>query len=401
MQSSSNVVYLTLLELFTLLTIAQTGRLFTEKYFLPAIVTEIFIGIALSPYALGGVINNLLGVDLFSLNSYLQLFADFSVVLLIFASGLSHGFKGLKSSGFLGFVAATTGAVLPTYLVYSAFSLIYRTEVAALMGAASAATSLAATASVIEEYRLYRERFSRLLISAAALDDVVSLVILTVVLEVVTLRALTVTGVIVSLIESIIAWLIILLTSVYIIPKAIKYVRDELVSNVSLVILFILVLIMLILGFSPVVAAFIAGVAIAESVKISRVNEFTNTLLTVFGPIFFIYVGMETPAFDFLNLNTVLLGLLMTALAIIGKVGGIFPVAYLYTRNLKEAFLTSIGMIPRGEVGLIVATLGLSSGILNGDEYSQIILMALLTTIIGGILFVRLADRWVLKRSKR
>jgi len=222
-----------------------------------------------------------------------------------------------------------------------------------------------------------------------------------VVLEVVTLGALTVTGVIVSLIESIIAWLIILLTSVYIIPKAIKYVRDELVSNVSLVILFILVLIMLILGFSPVVAAFIAGVAIAESVKISRVNEFTNTLLTVFGPIFFIYVGMETPAFDFLNLNTVLLGLLMTALAIIGKVGGIFPVAYLYTRNLKEAFLTSIGMIPRGEVGFIVATLGLSSGILNGDEYSQIILMALLTTIIGGILFVRLADRWVLKRSKR
>jgi len=166
-QSSSNVVYLTLLELFTLLTFAQTGRLFTEKYFLPAIVTEIFIGIALSPYALGGVINNLLSVDLFSLNSYLQLFADFSVVLLIFASGLSHGFKGLKSSGFLGFVAATTGAVLPTYLVYSAFSLIYRTEVAALMGAASAATSLAATASVIEEYRLYRERFSRLLISAA------------------------------------------------------------------------------------------------------------------------------------------------------------------------------------------------------------------------------------------
>jgi Kef-type K+ transport system membrane component KefB len=58
-------------------------------------------------------------------------------------------------------------------------------------------------------------------------------------------------------------------------------------------------------------------------------------------------------------------------------------------------------MIPRGEVGLIVATLGLSSGILNGDEYSQIILMALSTTIIGGILFVRLADRWVLKRSKR
>ncbi|MFP3234026.1 MAG: cation:proton antiporter, partial [Sulfolobaceae archaeon] len=267
MTPSNDIVYLTLLELFTLLTFAQLGRIITQRFYLPIIIAEIIVGITLSPYAIGGYIDYLIGLPIFEVNSYLILFADFSVVLLIFAAGLSHGFKGLKESGLPGFIAATAGAVIPTYLVYATFTLIYNTTVSAIMGAASAATSLAATTSIIEEYKLYKQDFTRLVISAAALDDVVSLIILSVILELVTLKALSVSRIVVSVIETVLAWLIILFSAVFIIPRVISRIEDDLINNVSLVILFILVLIMLLLGFSPVIASFVAGVAIAESIK--------------------------------------------------------------------------------------------------------------------------------------
>ncbi|MEJ2770271.1 MULTISPECIES: cation:proton antiporter [unclassified Stygiolobus] len=396
MTSSNDIVYLTLLELFTLLTFAQLGRLITQRFYLPIIIAEIIVGITLSPYAIGGYIDSLIGLPIFEVNSYLILFADFSVVLLIFAAGLSHGFKGLKESGLPGFIAATAGAVIPTYLVYATFTLIYNTTVSAIMGAASAATSLAATTSIIEEYKLYKHDFTRLVISAAALDDVVSLIILSVILELVTLKALSVSQIVVSVIETVLAWLIILFSAVFIIPRIISRIKDDLINNVSLVILFILVLIMLLLGFSPVIASFVAGVAIAESVKSEKIVQFTSTLLSIFGPVFFIYVGMETPYTTFLNLYDLSLGLLLSFLAIIGKIAGIFPVAFFITKSVRRSIIASIGMLPRGEVGLVVATLGLTSGIIDTNQYSQIIIMAIVTTIMGGFLFSYLVRKWIL-----
>ncbi|AAY79780.1 cation:proton antiporter [Sulfolobus acidocaldarius] len=392
-------IYVALLELFSLLALAQGGRLLLRKYFIPALVAEIIVGIVFSPYALGGVINSILQVNLFSINNYVVLFANFSVILLIFAAGLSHGFKNLRSSGFLGFLAATLGAVIPTYLVFVVFSLVYDTQVALLMGAASAATSLAATVSIVDEYKLYRENFSRLLISAAAIDDVVALIILSTVVELITLGSLPLVQTTLRVLELSLAWIVIFFVAVFLIPKILTVVRDEIVDNISLVILFVLVLIMLVVGFSPVIAAFIAGVAIAESVKSKRVNGFTETLISIFGPLFFVYVGMETPFYIFFNLNDLLLGLLLSFLAIVGKIFGILPVAYFYTKNLKQSIITAVGMIPRGEIGLVVATVGLSGNVLDVSQYSQIVIMALITTFLGSYIFSTLIRKWIIVKS--
>jgi Kef-type K+ transport system membrane component KefB len=197
-------------------------------------------------------------------------------------------------------------------------------------------------------------------------------------------------------IETVLAWLIILFSAVFIIPRIISRIKDDLINNVSLVILFILVLIMLLLGFSPVIASFVAGVAIAESVKSEKIVQFTSTLLSIFGPVFFIYVGMETPYTTFLNLYDLSLGLLLSFLAILGKIAGIFPVAFFITKSVRRSIIASIGMLPRGEVGLVVATLGLTSGIIDTNQYSQIIIMAIVTTIIGGFLFSYLVRKWIL-----
>jgi len=399
--STPDIIYLTLLELSILLTAAQAVRVLTERYYLPSIFAEILVGIILSPYALGGVLNSLFHEDIFQINSYLNLFAEFSVILLIFASGLSHGFKNLRSSGLLGFLAATFGALIPVIIVYYTFQIIYPLQVAALIGAASAATSLAASASIVEEFKLYKMNFARIMISAAALDDVVSLIILSVILQIESVKVISFLEVTYNVAIMIISWVIILFLSVFIIPRVISHVRDELVNQVSLFILFLLVFLMLLMGFSPIIASFIAGLAVAESVKSSKISSFTSTLLVVFGPIFFIYVGLETPISTFANINDVLLGLLMTFLASIGKIAGIFPFAFIYTKSIKESFLASIGMIPRGEVGLVVASLGLTSSIFTVDEFSQVIIMALVTTIVGGILFTYLVKKWVIGVEKQ
>ncbi|BAB65636.1 cation:proton antiporter [Sulfurisphaera tokodaii] len=397
--NTNDIVILTLLELSILLTASQTVRLLTQKYYLPSIFAELLVGIILSPYAVGGIINEVFNVHLFDINSYLTLFANFSVILLIFAAGLSHGYKNLKSSGLLGFLAATFGAVIPTILVYFTFGIIYPSQVSALMGAASAATSLAATSSIIEDFKLYRRNFARIVISAAAIDDVVSLIILSVVLEILSIKILSFITIFYNISLTIISWVIVLFLSIIIIPRILKYIRDDLVNDVSLVILFLVVFLMILLGFEPIIAAFIVGIAVAESVKSSRITSFTSSLLAIFGPVFFIYVGMETPISIFINVDDVLLGLLMTFLAIIGKIAGIFPFAFLYTKDLKESFLASVGMLPRGEVGLIIATLGLSSAILDVNQFSQVVIMALLTTLIGGSLFSYLVRKWILEHS--
>ena len=398
--NTSDVIYLTLLELSILLTVAQAVRVLTERYYLPSIFAELLVGIILSPYALGGILNSLIHVNLFQINSYLILFAEFSVILLIFASGLSHGFKSLRSSGLLGFLAATFGALIPFILVYYIFRMFYSLQVSLLMGAASAATSLAATASIIEDFKLYKRNFSRIMISAAALDDVVSLVILSVVLEIESIKIISFLNIVYNLAITVLSWLIILLLSVFIIPRVLSHVRDELINYVSLFILFLLVFLMLLLGFSPIIASFIAGVAIGESVKSSKISSFTSTLLAVFGPIFFIYVGMETPISTFANLNDVILGLLMTLLASVGKIAGILPFAFIYTKSAKESIIASVGMIPRGELGLVIATLGLTSSVFTTDQFSQLVIMALLTTIIGGVLFGYLVKKWVIEVEK-
>jgi len=398
---TSDVIYLTLLELAILLTAAEAFKVLIERYYLPSLIGELLVGIILSPYALGGIINSLFHVDLFQINSYLTFFAEFSVILLIFASGLAHGFKGLKSSGFIGFLAATFGALIPFVLVYFIFKTIYPLQITMLMAAASAATSLAASAAIVEEFKLYKMGFAKIMISAAALDDVVSLIILTTVLQIESVKVISFLEIVYSTAIMIVSWVIILLLSVLIIPRVISRVRDELVNPFSLFVLFLLVFLMLLLGFSPIIASFIAGLAIAESVKSSKISSFTSALLAVFGPVFFIYVGLETPISTFTNVNDLLLGLLLTLLASIGKIAGIFPFSFIYTKSIKESFLASIGMIPRGELGLVIATLGLSSSVFTVHEFSQVVIMALLTTIIGGILFTYLVKKWVVRVEKQ
>ncbi|MEM0131755.1 MAG: cation:proton antiporter, partial [Saccharolobus sp.] len=131
---------------------------------------------------------------------------------------------------------------------------------------------------------------------------------------------------------------------------------------------------------------FVAGVALANTSKSPRVKEMNNVLLGIFGSIFFVVIGAEVNL-KLLSFDALIISLELTAVASVFKWLGVFPFAYLYLRNVKMANAIATAMIPRGETGLIIASIGLSLNALNQIEFEGIVFMSLFTTLIGSVIF--------------
>jgi Kef-type K+ transport system membrane component KefB len=381
-----NVVYLTLLEFSILVTVAEALSLILNRYRYPSIVGELLTGIALSPYALGGLLNTVLKVDLFSINEYIIFLSEFSVVLLLFASGLEHGLSSLRQGGLMGLMAAVAGAVAPYIIVFEyAVNAGFNPGAASLIALTTAPTSLAVVAGVVEREGLQRHPSTGVLIAAASVDDVVALIILSLVL----MSPKSSSGMVWGLVRIMTLWIIFLTASIFIVPRLLNRLNEHLVIYASLVVLFGLVVAMTVAGFSAVIAAFIAGVAVAESRVSGRIRESAGALLAIFGSIFFITIGLQMNLETLTSLKVIAQSLAISTLAILAKMAGVYPFAYAKLRNTSHALSASLGMVPRGEMGLVVASIGLSGGVINQDEYSIALLMVLVTTIIGSITYRR------------
>jgi Kef-type K+ transport systems, membrane components len=381
-----NVVYLTLLEFSILVTAAEALSLILNRYRYPSIVGELLTGIALSPYALGGLLNTVLKVDLFSINEYIIFLSEFSVVLLLFASGLEHGLSSLRQGGLMGLIAAVAGAVVPYVIVFEyAVNAGFNPGAASLIALTTAPTSLAVVAGVVEREGLQRHPSTGVLIAAASVDDVVALIMLSLVL----MSPKSSSGMVWELVRIVTLWIIFLTASIFIVPRLLNRINEHLVIYASLVVLFGLVVTMTVAGFSAVIAAFIAGVAVAESRVSGRIRESAGALLAIFGSIFFITIGLQMNLETLTSLKVIAQSLAISTLAILAKMAGVYPFAYAKLRNTSHALSVSLGMVPRGEMGLVVASIGLSGGVINQDEYSIALLMVLVTTIIGSITYRR------------
>jgi Kef-type K+ transport systems, membrane components len=382
-------VTLAFFEVSLLIFLAEAVRSFLGKYGIPLLIGEIATGVMLSPYTLGGEVNRVLGISIFSLNPYLLFLSEFSMILLIFASGLEHGTSSLRSAGVMGFLGATTGALLPflvTLILYwSSLGLIPTLVIGTAMGA----TSLAAVASILREMNL-QGKASNYLMAASSVDDVVDLILLSVVLASIGSAGLSTLMVVRTVAFYLVAWAIIFFVSVLIIPRLANRLGPNYVEEFPFVVLFGLTVVMTALGFSPVISAFIAGVALAESTEREEVLKISGTLLSIFGSIFFVVVGLQVNIAE-ISLGVVELSLELTAVAVLFKVLGVLPFAYLGLKNWRSSIAVAVGMTPRGETGLVVASLGESLGAINQGEFSALVLMAILTTLLGATMFRRIA----------
>jgi Kef-type K+ transport system membrane component KefB len=133
-------------------------------------------------------------------------------------------------------------------------------------------------------------------------------------------------------------------------------------------------------GLSPIVGAFSVGVAVASMRLIKQVDGYAEKLLIIFGPLFFAVIGAQVDLRG-VNLNVLYLSGIVIAIAVVTKVAGCGLPSILFLTDKTKALRVGIGMITRGEVGLIVAGVGVSTGALSSDIYTTVIIMVALTTI--------------------
>ena len=137
-------------------------------------------------------------------------------------------------------------------------------------------------------------------------------------------------------------------------------------------------------GLSPIVGAFSVGMAVASTKIIKRVEEYVDKLEIIFAPLFFAIIGAQVNLTG-INLDVLFLSAIIIAVAIISKLAGCGLHATIFLRDKSRAMRVGIGMVSRGEVELIVAGIGVSSGILSSNVYTAIIIMVAVTTLITPI----------------
>ena len=139
-----------------------------------------------------------------------------------------------------------------------------------------------------------------------------------------------------------------------------------------------------ILGLSPIVGAFAAGMALTTTNIVKRLEEYVSKLEFIFAPLFFAIIGAQVDLTS-INVEVLYLGGIIVAIAIISKLIGCGLPSIIFLKDKNKAMRVGIGMISRGEVGLIVAGIGASASIISGGLYTAVVLMVAVTTIITPI----------------
>ncbi len=359
---------------------------------LPQVLGDLFAGMLLGPFALGSL--QIGGEPLVAFNEHVLAFGEIGAILILFVAGLEVGFGQFRALGIQSFIIGASGVIVP-FLLGAYVTLVVPlppTDLAGALIVASAltATSIAITMRTLEDLGSLTTIEGRLMINAAVIDDVLGLIVLSIVTSIIA------TGITPSptqtvwvILRTLGLWLTLLVSVVYFGSRLVTYSRkwyaSGTIETAATALCFGGAALSATIGLHPIVGAFSAGMAIAESKVLVRVREYISKVTLIFSPIFFAIMGARLNIWG-LSAASLYGILVMLALAIITKVVGCGIPAALVTRNPKIGKRVGIGMISRGEVGLIIAGIGLTAGAISQDVYAQIVAMAVITTIITPIL---------------
>ena len=364
-----------LLDLTIILLVAKLAAEVSDRIRVPAVIGEIAAGIVIGPSVLG----------LVSGSDMLFVLAEFGVIFLLIQVGMETDIAELRSVGRASMLVALIGVALPMALgVGVGLAIGESTNTSLFIGAALTATSIGITARVFGDLRALATVEARTVLGAAVVDDVLGLIILTVVVRIVEQGSVGI-GTVATTIGLAVGFL--LLTSVIgfaTFPKVFATIAKHSRSTATVSVTAIGVA----LAFSvladkahlaPIIGAFVAGLALRRISASERVERDVASLGHIFVPVFFLYIGITTDLSAMFDARVIAIALLLSAVAIIGKIAA--AVGAFGTKSDK--LVIGFGMLPRGEVGLIFATIGLKVGALSEEMYGSILFVVLLTTLLA------------------
>ncbi|MBA3284032.1 MAG: cation:proton antiporter [Nitrosopumilus sp.] len=361
-----------------------------QRLKMPVVLGELLAGIIVGPYALGGL-PLFEGGPLVVLDETVKHIGELSAIVILFVAGLEITPREFLRGGAASFTVGALGVVVPFFVGFVVFSLYGLGAFETLLIAtALTATSIAISIQVLTELGKMQTKEARLILGAAIVDDILAIAVLSVVVTMVqsgnvtpdimeiTLLILKILGLFAAL----------LLGSIFIVPRILH--REKLwrsqgsIEGITTAIFFGTAGIAAYIGLSPIVGAFAVGMAVASTKLIKQVEEYVHRLQFIFAPLFFAIIGAQVDLRG-INLNVLLIAGIMMAIAISTKLIGCGLPSILFLKDKTKSMRVGIGMVSRGEVGLIVAGVGVTSGALTADIYTSIIIMVALTTIITPI----------------
>lgn len=380
----------------------------------PAVIGEILVGALLGPFALG-----LIGVpdpDLLALFHHdaeaaregltltLESFAEVGVIILLFFVGLETRLSDLLRVGLRAFLVAVMGVVGP-FLGGTLFMLLlgYPTIEAIFVGTVLVATSVGITARVLRDLGVLDSHEARIILGAAVFDDIIGLLVLTIVSGVSASGELQLTRVLwisfLALAFTVLVGGLGAYTARRFLTHLIERLRiDDAPLVVALAAMLALAALAAAIGLAPIVGAFFAGMALAEIAERYHLHEKLLPIYTFLVPFFFVVTGARVDPRLFLQVDILGLALAVTTVAVLTKaLGGAVGVIGFRIRSMA---IVGFGMVPRGEVGLIVASIGLSLGVIERPLFSVAVMMSMLTTLLTPPLLVWLLQPLVAEREQ-
>ncbi|MCU0552791.1 MAG: cation:proton antiporter [Leptolyngbya sp. Prado105] len=326
----------------------------------------------LDPEALNGVFE--------SQSEVISVLAEIGVVILLFEIGLESDLKELIRVGYQAAVVACVGVAVPFGLGTAGLMLI---------GAALTATSIGITARVLSEIQRISSKEGQIIIGAAVLDDVLGIIVLAVVAGLAKTGEVQVASVIYLILSAAVfligsLWLGRLVSPFFVTLVNELKTRGQLLVS-ALIVAFILSDIAVVIQLEAILGAFAAGLILAETEKRGELEEQIKPIADMLVPVFFVVVGARTDVsvlnpFDPSNREGLIMSGFLIVVAILGKVVTGFTV---FGQPGLNRLAIGVGMIPRGEVGLVFASFGATTGILSDALQAAIIVMVILTTFVA------------------
>jgi len=359
---------------------------------LPIVLGELIAGMVIGPFALGAYIVGSEGVSLVHINNEIRILGEIGAIVILFMAGLEMTPKEFLKGGKASFTVGTLGVIVPFAAGLVVFQMFgFDALQSMLIATALTATSIAISVQVLSEFGKLKSTEARLIIGAAVVDDILAIAVLSVVISIANgpggVESIDISDVTIKILQVLGFFAAMLLASVWVMPKLITprlWKAKGSVEGIATASFFGAAALAGSIGLSPIVGAFAVGMALSTTKVFEKVENYAHQIGLIFAPLFFAIIGAQV---DFRQVNTEILYLsgIIIGIAIITKLLGCGLPAMMFLKSKSKGLKVGIGMISRGEVGLIVAGVGVASGILTSSVYSTIVIMVAVTTIITPI----------------
>lgn len=340
----------------------------------PAVLGKLLVGIVLGPAVLGWIHNG----------EFISEMAEIGVLLLMFIAGLETDLDQLRRNWKSAFAVAVGGIILPLIGGYSAaIAFGFSHNYALFFGVLFCATSVSISVQVLKELNKLNSREGTTILGAAVIDDVLVVILLAFIMSIVGQGADVSIGLLIG--KKLLFFIGILVAGWLIVPRVMKWLAPlkvtEAVISAALIICFGFAYFAEWMQMAGIIGAFAAGIAISQTPYKHDVEQKVEPIAySIFVPVFFVSIGLNV-SFEGIG-NQIGFLIVITLVAIVTKLAGCWLGARMTGFDNRSALAIGSGMVSRGEVALIIAATGLSSGLLHQEYFTSVVIMVIVTTLV-------------------